>query len=231
MTEVLPIPVLDSRSILTSLLVEDLQPSPGTEELPELTLREHPTPTPADTSECHLVHNAGALPAAAVGDRSSPATQTSPVHVWWEPPSPSFYVQPAAVQRRPGFPLQSLQFMSAIQVLSDSAWWDLPLAVLGFMLAPLNCVPLVPAMGDPPHVPVEDPPHRGVQYPVIGDTSPSVLLGPQSIAPIVPVGPEHLSPQFPDHLVSSVTCYARSPVITVGPELSVLITLISPSSV
>jgi hypothetical protein len=30
----------------------------------------------------------------------------------------------------------------------------LPVAVLGFMLAPLNCVLLVPALADPPDVPV-----------------------------------------------------------------------------
>jgi hypothetical protein len=116
--------------------------------------------------------------------------------------------------------------MSAVQALSVPAWWNFLVSALGFLLSLSNCFPLVQALEDPPDapvgnhpdVPVGDPPDRGVQCPVIGDTSPSALLGPQSI------GPEYLSPEFPDSLVASqfpAKLGSQFP-IPVGPELSVL---------
>lgn len=50
-------------------------------------------------------------------------------------------------------------------------------------------------MGDSPDIPVGDPPVQGVQCPVVGDPKASALLAP--------VGPDHISFQFPYQLVVS----------------------------
>ena len=111
-TEVLPTPVLDPRCILTSLPIreqKDLQPSSGTEEIPEFILRENPTPTPADTSGCQLVHNAGALSVVAEGAMTSPATQTSLVGSVYSYLQHTAYLLSKDVSLLlPGSPLQSL---------------------------------------------------------------------------------------------------------------------------
>ncbi|CAB1314182.1 unnamed protein product [Coregonus sp. 'balchen'] len=104
--------------------------------------------------------------------KASPATQTSPIPVWWEPPSPTFDIHSAAVQRRPGSPIQSLLQWLGPCLLSRPCQ---PLSALGDPAdVPVEDPPDVPVedrpdvpVEDPPDVPVEDPPHGGVQYPVV----------------------------------------------------------------